>query len=72
MKENVLAKILAGIILSLLSLGIGLAKGDGESCGCFIKMNSSVIDYAEIEEQSFRYYPKSRKMILECDIDICV
>lgn len=72
MKESVLAKILAAVILSFLSLGIGLAKGECEGCGCFIKKDSSNISSSTIEEHGFGYYPEYRKMIPECGTDICV
>ncbi len=72
MKESLLAKILAGIILALLTLGIGLAESDSKGSSGLSQRDSFKIDFSSIEEEGFSYYSERRKIILECSKNKCV
>ncbi|MBO6523194.1 MAG: hypothetical protein JJ971_05155 [Balneolaceae bacterium] len=72
MKESLLAKILAGIILAFLTLGIGLAEGDSKGRTGLSQMDSSKMDFCSIEEEGFSYYSERSKIILECSKNKCV
>ena len=72
MKESFLAKVLTGIILTFISLGIGLAKGKNHIRESLPVKNSSEICACTNEGYNFRYYPELRKTIQDCSTIKCV